>query len=201
MDHTCGKLFQIKEVFLCQIGKVTLIVYYLIIFISCRFMKAALLVILVSFELAQFILLLNLLCFIFPRHTWGGVEKFKLGFVAIVSEAPQKTKASKGKKVPLKLDNQKCHVDYNDSNVFDDIKMVPGMTMPLVCILAVQDGTKIVIYNKDGTIKFVNIPKGHLFIMSGDCLHGGFSHVTTNARLHWYLEAPDLVTSDKNQVL
>jgi len=77
--------------------------------------------------------------------------------------------------------------------------MIPGVTAPLVCLLALQEGTKIVLYKYDGSKEIINIPKGSMFIMSGDCLHGGFSHVVTNARLHWYLEAIDLVTAIADQ--
>ena len=90
-------------------------------------------------------------------------------------------------------------VDYNNEKIFNTILMIPGVTMPLVCLLALEDDTFILMYRADGSFDTVNIPKGHLLIMSGDCLHGGFSHVTTNARLHWYLEAIDLQTSDNNE--
>jgi len=54
--------------------------------------------------------------------------------------------------------------------------------MPLVCLLALEAETYIVMYSAIGTSNIVHIPKGHLLIMSGDCLHGGYTHVETNAR-------------------
>ncbi len=90
-------------------------------------------------------------------------------------------------------------MDYNFIKLFNTNLMKPGVTAPLVCILALEAGTKIVLYTNNGTMEIIDIPIGHLFIMAGDCPHGGFAYLKTNARIHWYLEAVDLMTSDANQ--
>ena len=140
-------------------------------------------------NLAEIILLFNLLMYIFPRHAIT-----EEGVVTIVSVSKNK---SKGKKLKGKK-HQHCHVDYNKRRIFNQKLMIPGITAPLVCLFALQDDTKIVLYNKDGSFKIIDIPKGSMFIMAGDCLHGGLSYIKTNARLHWYMEARDLTTS-KNE--
>ncbi len=95
--------------------------------------------------------------------------------------------------------HQDCHVDYNFIKLFDTKLMKQGVTAPLVCILALEVDTKIVLYTNTGIAQVFDIPIGHLFIMAGDCPHGGFAYVKTNSRIHWYLEAEDLKTSDANQ--
>lgn len=70
--------------------------------------------------------------------------------------------------------------------------------MPVVAILALQGDTKIVIY-VDNKKRIINIPEGHLFLMSGDVVHGGYCFTTVNARIHFYMETNDLFTSDRNK--
>jgi len=91
-------------------------------------------------------------------------------------------------------------VDYNSHKIFDKKLMRAGVTCPYVGIWALEDGTYIILYNEDDAgFERIHIPKGHLFIMSGDCKHGGYDYECNNVRIHFYFESIDMFTSDNNK--
>ncbi len=136
------------------------------------------------------LMILSALQLFLPRHRWGGNKDSKDGLVAIISLAAAIADQNK---------HQRPHIDYNFWKIFDKRYMIPGVTLPLVFILALQAGCKLLLYDKNGKATEIDIPEGHLFVMSGDCLHGGYTYTTINCRIHFYFESIDLVTSDKNE--
>ena len=154
-----------------------------------RYMKSLSTTVSRSSFIRVLMLLMTLQLFL-PRHSWGGKEDSKNGLVTILSLVEE---------IVLSANNQDPHIDYNFWKIFDRSFMVPGVTLPLVFILALQPGCKIIVYDKNGSPKEIDIPEGHLFVMSGDCVHAGYTFTTINCRIHFYFEAIDLMTSDQNE--
>lgn len=70
------------------------------------------------------------------------------------------------------------HDDYRDADVANrDGEM-------LSAILSLMDNTKLDIVNDRGERKTFQIPSGSMFLMSGNCVHGGSSYSVSNVRLH-----------------
>lgn len=62
--------------------------------------------------------------------------------------------------------------------------------MSYLAILALQDGTKLVVLTKDG-LKIITLNAGDLFIGRGDLVHSGSEYDCMNIRLHWYIDYDD----------
>jgi len=63
-----------------------------------------------------------------------------------------------------------------------DFKNVEDGKLAAVAIVAVEDGTAIIVKNKK-----VMIPKGFMFLMKGDSFHAGAEYKKDNLRLYFNL--------------
>lgn len=83
--------------------------------------------------------------------------------------------------------HQGLHTDFTrtkpNENIFNYSRL--GLK-PLSFILSLMDNTTIVVLGKDGKPKKISIPKYHIIVMDGDCLHAGSSYENENYRIFWY---------------
>ena len=98
--------------------------------------------------------------------------------------------------------SQSPHSDY----IPDQLASLNDEQMPLSLLVAIQDGTKLLVWAKAirlATLKHkvmrktVNMNKGDAVIFRGDLVHAGADYSSLNIRIHAYLDSP-MVDRTKN---
>lgn len=81
--------------------------------------------------------------------------------------------------------HQCLHTDFTrkKNENFDFSKFGPK---PYSFILSLMDNTSIIVLGEDKKPKEIKIPKFHIIMIDGDCVHAGSSHKSENFRLFWY---------------
>jgi hypothetical protein len=62
---------------------------------------------------------------------------------------------------------------------------IPGLTLGMGWVLAIEEGTFIHV-RQNGVESKIHLPVGHIFLFSGDLLHGGALYIDSNIRIHGY---------------
>mmetsp|Transcript_14209 Transcript_14209/g.21147 ORF Transcript_14209/g.21147 Transcript_14209/m.21147 type:complete len:289 (-) Transcript_14209:41-907(-) len=72
----------------------------------------------------------------------------------------------------------------------DDEDKVQATHDSFICILAVEEGTKLYYLDEYKVSRFVNLSKGQLLVARGSFIHAGSDYDLSNIRFHFYLDAP-----------
>ena len=80
---------------------------------------------------------------------------------------------------------QRLHSD----NPYDD-ENIQATNDSFICILAIQDNTKLHFLNKHHVRENIELNAGQLLVARGSFIHGGSDYMQENIRFHFYVDAP-----------
>ena len=99
---------------------------------------------------------------------------------------------------------QAPHTDYVPTSKLQNL--TNDADMPLACVFALEDGTKLNVWERSSGLitgkspmpkrpirkKIVFLKKGDFLIFRGDTIHAGSAYERENTRVHVYLDNPDV---------
>jgi hypothetical protein len=97
---------------------------------------------------------------------------------------------------------QRAHTDLLGILLWKDV-LIAGVNVACSAILAVEDNTFVYVYDSKDALKErekVHIPKGCLFLFSGDLIHAGMNSPTgDNIRIHIILKTREFLAGGNEQ--
>jgi len=80
---------------------------------------------------------------------------------------------------------------HADSAARNSLRDAPSEDVPLACIVALQDGTRLHVWPFDtGVEKIITLEEGDAILFRGDLGHAGSEYDKENWRLHIYIDSP-----------